>query len=69
MIPAISKSGKAYIRVFLGAEKHCHPIMYKDNEFKGTYYEVIDAEIDTGKDSYETREIELNYNIWYKYVD
>ena len=69
MIPAISKSGKAYIRVFFGAEKHCHPIMYKDNEFKGVYYEVIDAELDTGKDSYETREIELNYNIWYKYVD
>ena len=28
-----------------------------------------EIEIDTGKDNYDTREIQLDYKIWYKLVD
>ena len=41
----------------------------KQGEYKGAHYEIREVQLDTGKDNYETREIELNYNIWYKFVD
>ena len=41
----------------------------KPGEYKGTTYEIREVQIDTGKDNYETREIELEYKIWYKLVD
>ena len=55
----VSKTGKPYTRVFDDVEQHCHPILGKENEFKGyvtMYYE------------YEGRDIEVEYSVWYKTV-
>ena len=69
IIACVSQKGKPYIRVFEDCIKNCYPIPDKLGEYKGNCYEIHEVQIDTGKDNYETREIELNYNIWYKYVD
>ena len=69
VIARMSKKGNPYIRVFEGCLEHIHRIPDKDNEFKGGIYEIHEVEIDTGKDNFETREIEIEYNIWYKYAD
>ena len=69
VIACMSKAGKPYIRVFEDCVKNCHPIPDKQGEYKGAHYEIREIQLDTGKDNYETREIELNYNIWYKFVD
>ena len=69
VIACVSQAGKPYIRVFDGCVQKCNPIPNKPSEFRGTYYEIREVQLDTGKDNYETREIELNYNIWYKFVD
>ena len=52
----VSKNGKRYTRAFVDVEKNCHPILGKENEFKGyvtMYYE------------YEGRDIEVEYSVWY----
>ena len=60
LIPQISKKGKAYIRVFADACKHCHQSIEVDDEYHGTYYEIIQI---------EGRDIEMTYNIWFKHVN
>ena len=55
----VSKTGKPYTRAFDEVEQHCHPIIGKENEFKGyvtMYYE------------YEGNDIEVEYSVWYKTV-
>ena len=55
----VSKTGKPYTRAFNEVEQHCHPILGKENEFKGyvtMYYE------------YEGNDIEIEYSVWYKTV-
>ena len=55
-----SKTGKRYTRAFDEVEQHCHPIIGKENEFKGyvtMYYE------------YDGRDIEVEYSVWYKIVE
>lgn len=56
----VSKTGKRYTRAFDEVEQHCHPIIGKENEFKGyvtMYYE------------YDGRDIEGEYSVWYKIVE
>ena len=53
-------TGKRYTRAFDEVEQHCHPIIGKENEFKGyvtMYYE------------YDGRDIEVEYSVWYKIVE
>ena len=69
IIACISQNNKPYIRVFEDCIKGCHAIPYRPNEDQGGYYEIREIEIDTGKDNYDTREIQLDYKIWYKLVD
>ena len=48
------------MRAFDEVEQHCHPIIGKENEFKGyvtMYYE------------YDGRDIEVEYSVWYKIVE
>ena len=44
---------------------YCYPIIYKSNEFKGTFTQYVDYDFDV-KDSIETKEIEITYKLWYK---
>ncbi len=69
IIACVSQNGKAYIRVFEDCIKDCHPIPDKLGEHKGGCYEIREVEIETQNGSKDTREIELEYKIWYKFVD
>lgn len=70
LIPAISKNGKAYIRIFEDCIRYCHKVSGESDEFKGTYYELKEVEFETRNGSgYEKREIEVTYYIWYKLAD
>ncbi len=70
----ISKNGKPYIRVFEDCVKNCHAISGRDNEYRGAHYEICEIEFEKKTSSgdstgYETREVEINYSIWYKITD
>ena len=69
VIACISQNNKPYIRVFEDCVKDCHPIPYRPNEYQGEYYEIREIDIDTGKDNYEKREVQLDYKIWYKIIE
>ena len=69
LIPATGKAGKPYIRVFTDAVKYCHQVLNREDEFAGSYYEIREIDIDTGNSGYEKREIEMNYNLWFKYAE
>ena len=66
----VSKTGKRYIRAFEEVEQHCHPIIRKENQFKGhitVYYQ--DACIyNKEHDNYDVRDLEVEYELvlnWY----
>lgn len=63
----LSKQNKPYVKSY-PCIKDCHPVPNAKNEFKGTYYEFVEVEVEK-KGSYETIEIEVDYYIWYKYID
>lgn len=74
IIACMSKKGNAYIRIFEDCVKNCHAIQGREGEFKGAHYEIREIEFEkktSGGEStgYETREIEVEYSIWYKLVD
>lgn len=56
LVPAISKKGKAYIRVFEDCIRHCHKVPGENNEFKGTFYELKDIEFETRNGSEALRQ-------------
>ena len=62
----IGKNGKPYIRVFEDCLKDCFPV--KDDEYNGEYYEIREVEVETKYGSTDTREIEVYYSIWFKFV-
>ena len=67
----VSKTGKRYTRAFEEVEQHCHPIIGKENQFKGyitVYYQ--DACIyNKEHDNYDVRDIEVEYSVWYKTME
>ena len=70
----LSKKGNAYIRVFEDCVKNCHAVPNRPGEYKGAHYEIREIEVETKNSSgestgYETREIEFEYSVWYKFVD
>ncbi len=40
IIACVGKNNKPYIRIFEDCIKDCHPIPDKENEFRGSYYEI-----------------------------
>mgnify|MGYP003427438200 CR=1 FL=1 len=68
IIACVGKNGKPYIRVFEDCLKEIRPIHTRPNAYKGYYTEFRKVEFEKNG-SYETREIELEYNIWYKLAD
>lgn len=66
IIACNSKAGKPYIRVFEDCIKDCHKVIGTEDEYKGAYYEIREVEFERQDGSRETRECEINYNIWYK---
>ena len=68
VIACISQKGNPYIRIFEDCVKDCHAVRNAKDEFKGTVYEVREIETDHNG-SKDTREIEVEYSVWYKLVD
>ena len=74
VIACVSQKGNAYIRVFEDCVKKCREIPSRTNEFKGAHYEIREIEFEKKNSSgestgIETREIEVEYSIWYKIID
>ena len=74
IIACVSQKGNPYIRVFEDCVKNCHAVSGREGEFKGAHYEIREIEFEKKTSSgestgYETREIEVEYSIWYKLVD
>lgn len=69
VIACTSKNGNAYIRRFEDAVKKCHPVIGREDEFKGTLYEIHEVEFETKSGNKDTREIEVEYYVWYKLTD
>ena len=74
VIACVSQKGNPYIRVFEDCVKNCHAVSGREGEYKGAHYEIREVEFEKKTSSgestgYETREIEVEYSIWYKLVD
>lgn len=76
IIACLSKdSSKPYIRIFDGCVSRCHLVIGTTDEYKGAYYEIREIEVDVtdthgnSVGSFETREIEVDYNVWFKILD
>ena len=74
IIACVSQKGNPYIRVFEDCVKDCHPVAGKEGEFKGAHYEIREAEFEKKNScgestGHETREIEVEYSVWYKLLD
>lgn len=73
LIPAISSKGKPYIRIFENVEERCNPnTLQNATEFKG-YITVAYTDVPVQRDNSESKDIldyiEVEYSVWYKYVD
>ena len=68
VIACIGKNGKPYIRVFADCVKQCYPVADRTGEFKGSYSEIREIEFEKNG-AMETREVELEYNIWFKFAE
>lgn len=44
---------------------YCHPILYKQGEYKGSFTECKEVDF-VVKGSIERKEIEITYKLWYK---
>ncbi len=69
IIACVGKNNKPYIRVFQDCVHSCYPIPNKPGEFKGNHYEIHEIEVESKNGSKDTREIEVDYKIWYKYAE
>lgn len=74
VIACVSAKGKPYIKVFENCLEDCHEVGCSNGEHKGEYREIKEIEVEVknsmGKSrGYETKEIELNYHIWFKILD
>ena len=74
VIACVSKKGNPYIRVFEDCVKNCHAVPNRPGEFKGAHYEIREVAFEKKTSSgestgYETREIEVEYSIWYRLID
>ncbi len=68
IIACVSNQGKPYIKVFEDCVKYCNAVHNRPGEFKGSYGEILEIQVEKNG-SFETREIEVNYNIWYKITE
>ena len=66
IIACVGKNGKPYIRVFEDCIKYCHKLQGKTNEYQGIITEIHEIEVETKNGSFDTREVELDYSIWFK---
>lgn len=69
IIACVSKQNKPYVRVFENAVKDCHLIPNTKNEYKGAYSELREVPLTDDKGRTDTRELEIDYWVWYKLAD
>ncbi len=58
-----------YERKYEDCIRYCHPIVGKYNQYSGTYTELKEIEYEAKPNSYDKREIEVTYYIWYKVIN
>jgi hypothetical protein len=57
-----------YERIIEDCIRYCYPIINRYGEYKGTFTQYVDCDFQV-KDSIETKEIEIEYKLWYKILD
>lgn len=71
IFPAISAKGNPYIRIFEDVASKCKPFTQDSTEFKGyitvAYTDVPVQRKDESKEVVDY--IEVEYSVWFKYVD
>ena len=70
----IGQNGKPYIRVFEDCIDDCNVVGEEQIEFKGLFKELKEIRVEVKNSfgeskGYDTKEVELYYNIWFKYVN
>ena len=70
----IGQNGKPYIRVFEDCIDDCNAVGEEQIEFKGLFKELKEIRVEVKNSfgeskGYDTKDIELHYNIWFKYVN
>lgn len=60
-----SKDGNPYIKVFEDATKNCYKKQNTLNEYSGMFYEFVKINVEIKPNSFEEKEIAINYYLWY----
>ena len=71
IVAMMSKKEKPYIKVFQDVFEYIHPLVGKDNEFRGHINEFVEIEVEKDSNGYKSMEkveVEVEYKIWFKYV-
>lgn len=59
LIPAVSKGGKSYIRIFTDCLDDCKKVIDQENEYKGEHIEYINI---------DNKDVPITYLIWFKKI-
>ena len=57
-----------YERVIEDCIRYCYPVFNKPNQYSGTFSQFIDVDF-LVKESYESKELEFTYSLWFKVLD
>ncbi len=70
LIPVQGNNGKMYIKILEDCIKYCHKAPNATNEYKGTYWEIVEIEFEASNGSgFVKKEIERTYYVWYKLAE
>lgn len=60
-----AQNGNPYIKVFEDALKNIHKVPGSENEYSGMFYDFIKIDVEVKPNSFEEKEIAINYYLWY----
>ncbi|MBP3581950.1 MAG: hypothetical protein J6J33_04290 [Clostridia bacterium] len=65
-VACVNKKGSAYIRVYPGMAKACSKVVGTEDQYKGFYSELREAEFTDENGASIKKEVVTDYVVWYK---
>ena len=65
----IYKNGKEEVKVFEDCIRYCHAVIGTTDQFKGNFTEYECIEIPDKYGAYQTIDLEVEYELWFKIID
>ena len=63
------RNGKEETKVFEDCLRYCHLILGTEDQYKGNFTEYENVDVPDKYGSFQTIEIEVEYELWYKIIN